>query len=376
MAGLNCVNDSNNSLPAKFNITNECALFDYCIYTVICGLFCAVGVAGNVVSFTILWNDSTKTATAFLLRALAVADTLVLLTVIPLYVLEFVYPYNGQLKSYYDMYSIIMPYLWPCYQISYTGTILLTVLVSLNRYFCVCRPFKSADLVSLPQARRHVCYVAVFAIFYNIPRFFEYETVEECVGYNESITAFELSAFGDNKLYRVIYANVMYFVVLLGGPLIALAFLNVKLIIALKKRQRKRAEMGKSSDGMQQDLTLVLVVVICSFMVCQTPTFIDHILWTVVHDSQRMCGRWHYYYTAIGDMMSIFNSSVNFFIYVMTSRKFRESLIVPCLKHGQDFMRLPTGLAEMTVATQTPDHHNHVNKPTTTTALLGAPNNH
>ena len=375
MASLNCLNVSNNiTTPAKFNISNECALFDFSIYTVIVGSFVVVGVIGNAVSFTILWND--KTATAFLLRALAVADTLVLLAALPLYVLASVFPYTGDLEIYYNIYKNILPYLWPCYLIPYTGTVFLTVLVSLNRYFCVCRPFNSTEFCSLPQAYRHVCYVILFAIIYNIPRFFEYEKVELCVGYNESQTAFEISAFGGNKLYRVLYANILYFIVMLGGPLLALVFLNVKLIIALKKRQRKREEMGqRGSAGMQQDLTLVLVVVIFSFILCQTPTFVDHILWTVVDESKRTCGHWHYYYTAVGDMMSIFNSSVNFFIYVMTSRKFRESLIIPCFERGQEFMRLPAGLAEMTVATQTPDHHLNSRRPTTTTALLAA-NNH
>jgi len=50
----------------------------------------------------------------------------------------------------------------------------------------------------------------------------------------------------------------------------------VKLIQALKHRQRRRAEMGKS--WYQQDVSVVLVVVMCVFIVCQTPTFVDHIL--------------------------------------------------------------------------------------------------
>ena len=116
----------------------------------------------------------------------------------------------------------------------------------------------------------------------------------------------------------------MYFVFLMGGPLLALIFLNANLIRALKTRQRRRVDMGKSYNP-QQDMTLVLIVIICVFIFCQTPTFIDHILWTAVDESLRMCGHWHYYYTAVGDMFSIFNSAVNFLIYVMTSQRFREN---------------------------------------------------
>jgi len=34
----------------------------------------------------------------------------------------------------------------------------------------------------------------------------------------------------------------------------------------------------------QQDVSLVLVVVMCVFIVCQTPTFVDHILSTSLMD--------------------------------------------------------------------------------------------
>lgn len=46
-------------------------------------------------------------------------------------------------------------------------------------------------------------YVALFSLLYNIPRFFEYEQVEVCVGYNASREVFEMSAFGGNTVYRV-----------------------------------------------------------------------------------------------------------------------------------------------------------------------------
>jgi len=186
--------------------------------------------------------------------------------------------------------------------------------------------------VCVCQVRRHVIYVALFSLLYNIPRFFEYQKVEVCVGFNASRHAFEMSAFGGNTIYRVVYANVLYFVVMLGGPLLSLAILNANLIRALKRQARRRSEMGvTSAAGNQSDVTLVLVVVVFVFIVCQTPTFVDHIFWTVLDESNRAtCGEWHYYYTAIGDMMAIFNSAVNFVIYVLTSPKFRQHLADIC----------------------------------------------
>jgi len=104
----------------------------------------------------------------------------------------------------------------------------------------------------------------------------EYESVAVCIGINETREVFEISAFGGDRLYRIIYANVLYFIVIHGGPLLLIAFFNVKLIQTLKRRQRRWAEMGKS--WYQQDVSVVLVVVMCVFIICQTPTFVDHIL--------------------------------------------------------------------------------------------------
>jgi len=178
-----------------------------------------------------------------------------------------------------------------------------------------------------------VIYVVLFSLLYNIPRFFEYEKAEVCVGVNATKEVYQMSTFGGNTIYRVVYANVLYFVVMLGGPLLSLAVLNANLIRALKRQARRRTEMGVTSGaGNQSDVTLVLVVVVFAFIVCQTPTFVDHIFWTVLDDSLRAtCGEWHYYYTAIGDMMVIFNSAVNFVIYVLTSPKFRQHLASICM---------------------------------------------
>lgn len=60
----------------------------------------------------------------------------------------------------------------------------------------------------------------------------------------------------------------------------------------------------------------------------QVLEFVDHILWTFVDKEARTCGHWHYYYTAIGDFLVIFNSSVNFVIYIVTNRNFRQGLML------------------------------------------------
>ena len=357
---LDCSNFSSNNSPAEpTEISNSCALFDFSIYTIVVGTFCVLGILGNCLSFAVMLRDTSRSPTTFLLQALAVADSLVLLAAIPLYTLSPIYSYTGFMKSYYDLHMSILPFLWPIYFIPYTGTIFLTVLVSLNRYEAVCKPFKAAKMSGAhaggAKVRFQVGYIAIFSIIYNIPRFFEYNTKELCSGPNTTKHEFGISDFGENRVYRIVYANALYFVVMHGGPLISLCFLNANLIRALKIQAKKKAEMKKTSASnhhqQQHDVTLVLIVVVFVFILCQTPTFIDHILWTFLDETLRWCGHWHYYYTAIGDMLAILNSSVNFVIYVLTSPKFRQTLMTMCACYfststGSRMVRIQAGKTE------------------------------
>ena len=84
---------------------------------------------------------------------------------------------------------------------------------------------------------------------------------------------------------------------------------------------------GKDQQRQKQDLTFVLIVVVFTFIICHTPAFVDTILWTILDGSQKSCGRWLFYYTAIADILVMFNSSANFAIYVLTSPRFRSDLI-------------------------------------------------
>ena len=202
----------------------------------------------------------------------------------------------------------------------------------------------------------------MFSIVYNIPRFFEYQKVVICDGPNRTVEIFETSAFGDNLAYRIVYAIIIYFIVNHGGPLLCLALLNYKLIQALQSRMKRRALMGKgaNSGGVQQDTTLILVVVIFVFLLCHTPTFIDQILWTVLDKSARDCGKGLYYYTAISDVCVILNSSGNFYVYILTSKKFRLILAQLCCKYSFGNTSTLTEPEHATLLHKSPIHNSNV----------------
>ncbi|ESO01427.1 hypothetical protein HELRODRAFT_174986 [Helobdella robusta] len=324
-----------------YQLTDQCLLYDFAIFTISMGSFSLLGLVGNAVSFAVLSRDrKSKSVTSFLLRSLAVTDILVLLAALPLFVFPAACHYLDKTAGFFALFLDLVPILWGVYQVPYTATIYVTVLVSMHRYFTVCKPSMTSNEVTnrfkkmfrgpytLPQARNRMVMIAIFALVYNIPRFFEYAPVYVCSSLEDTTPrkAFDMTALSNNRLYRLLYSNIMYFVLVHGGPLLMIAYFNVCLIGALKRRQRRRIEMGKG--WCQQDVSLVLVAVMCVFIVCQTPTFIDHVILTWSGKEERLCGHWIYYYTAFADFMSLVNSSVNFVVYIITSRNFRHGLML------------------------------------------------
>jgi len=77
MAPADCLNFSvNESGGDKFEISHECALFDFTVYTVVVAIIIAFGVVGNALSFIVMLNDSATSATSF--RQVALTFDLVL----------------------------------------------------------------------------------------------------------------------------------------------------------------------------------------------------------------------------------------------------------------------------------------------------------
>lgn len=324
----------------------HCMLYDFLIEAVLMGVLCLFGFAGNILSVLCLMKDRSKTATPFLLVSLEVADTIFLLTVLILRVLTSVHSFTNSLGALMSVLPYVGKYVYPCALIAMTATIYLTVLVTLNRYISVCRPYDASDLCSVEQARKHVILVALFSILYNLPRFFEYQVVtitpEGSDGGDEMIVS-ALSPLGRNRIYQILYGNVMYFFVMFLVPLVTLIILNHKLIRALSLTRKKRAHLLKKDtrSKSEDDITLMLIVVVLVFVVCQTPALVTQVLLSLLSGKTRSCPRAFFYYERISDLLVVANSALNFIIYCFCSRKFRQILLwLVCSRHADSGLEL------------------------------------
>lgn len=198
------------------------------------------------------------------------------------------------------------------------------------RYVAVCKPFKN-KLRSLSHAKVSVVVVFAFALLYNIPHFFERHVVyvrNDCTGL---VTAeLRKSRFTTTMLYFIIYKTLCYFLFRTFGPLLLLTFLNHRLIVSLKTMKERHDRMGKSSTRHQKEnITLMLVVVISVFIVCELPDVCLRVTATasdlfpdrIVLDHSLVYGA-----NSLVNMLLTVNSAVNFIIYCLVGKKFRRIL--------------------------------------------------
>jgi len=136
---------------------------------------------------------------------------------------------------------------------------------------------------------------------------------------------------GGNQIYQIIYGNVLYYPVMYVMPLASLAYLNVKLISALNAIRRRTATASATTSKLRarkrrkdDHITQCVVAIVCVFIVCQTPALFNQIFFALFSDDDRECGRFHFYYTKLSDVLVVINSSCNFVIYCLFGATFRR----------------------------------------------------
>ncbi len=127
-----------NFLQTNYSNTTEvskCHVF----YTVVIGIFgsaiCSIGICGNIISLLIVRKFGNLSATFFLLRSLAITDTIILIGyVLNLLLMEYLDYMDLILEVYYSEYQYVFMYvIFPIYSMSVTLAAWITCLLTIHR---------------------------------------------------------------------------------------------------------------------------------------------------------------------------------------------------------------------------------------------------
>ena len=311
--------------------------FQYVMNVYVDGVLCVFGYFGNIMSFVIFQVDSTRTSNTILLQSLAVFDSMFLVYVVLYVVLRSIYPYTGSVQFIHDINNYIVATVLPVGWTSQTAAIWLVMMMAIDRYLVVSYPLKANIWCSTTNAKRAVFSMTAVAIVFNIPRWIHYYYVSFGVGATPANSTFisHTSSSGDiwdEDLYRKVYHISMTIIFLFIIPLSATILLNTKLIWAIGKAQKKRLQMQGSTAGQKQqsgsnktntNLTVMIIIVISIFVICQLPDFIASIIGAGDFKIDPTVYR---YYATCKETLLVFNSSVNFYIYCIFYKHFRQVL--------------------------------------------------
>ena len=320
-----------------FNAVNTCLTPQFIFNTLIGGSFCLIGLAANSVSFAVLRKDRQAPIASILLQALAFADNFYLFWCLVHMSLKHLLEYVGVRPWSSHAWSAIHTYLYPFLFIGQSGTVWLTVFIAFTRYFAVCRPYSAARVWNAATVRNGVCVIFGAACVYNLPRFLELRVVtrREC---NDTFYAPERILLG-NEMYYTIYFDYMYYIFSFALPLLLLTYLNIRLIVAYRDVRQRRLAMLSSARHVHNDaggggdgrpaaadvyrdpnITLVMIVVILIFIICNLPAKVVQILYS--YDAQE-CHSYEFYMIELSKVLELLNSCTNFAVYCVFRQQFR-----------------------------------------------------
>jgi len=146
-----------------------------------------------------------------------------------------------------------------------------------------------------------------------------------------------------NKAYQIVYENILYCLVVYLGPLGLLMFFNIglarELVESRRQRRRGAAEPSTPTDDRRErnNITLVMVVIIVIFLTTQTPAYINQLLYIILAETYYECGAAYFYYFHVSNLVVSSNSSLNFIVYCICRRNFRQRLVALCAGKGRQW---------------------------------------
>ena len=308
------VNTSFERLLSLWSQAAACVLYtnvtDIIIYAI-----CGLGIIANIVAFHVFGKMGHKNSSTLLLRALAVMDSLFL-----------VFSILTMKTSAQNYYTISTLYFRPVRSTSQIFAVWTSILLGINRYLVVCRPFMAPRWCTLGIARKQLAIVVCLAIIYVLPRFFAIESIQAIGGPQDKNLSITFKPWANSYYYNIIYREASFMLLVFIVPLLLQLLFSIRLGVALRNARRMRQEMGASMHNGDQYATRLVLGILIVFIVCYIPFAVNKVLWMVHDENMTRCGFFLYYYRAISRIFVVLNSSVNCLIYIIFNPHFRETL--------------------------------------------------
>ncbi|KAJ0180824.1 hypothetical protein K1T71_002909 [Dendrolimus kikuchii] len=295
-------------------------LIRFVVHGVLLNLIGAGGLLGNALSVLVLTRPQMRSSINCLLVGLAACDTVLILTSVLLFGLTAVYPYTGLLHHYYyHVCPHLTPYAYPIANAAQTMSVYLTLIVTVERWVAVCHPFRAKALCTSSRARWYVLGTAAFALAYNAPKFFEAEVVARRDAAGALVYCVTANLDFRTDSYIVVYIHSLYMIVMYIVPFTALAALNARIVLQVRRAQAERARLSRVQRR-ELGLATMLLVVVLVFFLCNLLPLVTNSFEVFLGDQFEKLDP----LVKTSNLLVTINSSVNFIIYVIFGEKFKR----------------------------------------------------
>ena len=208
---------------------------------------------------------------------------------------------------------------------SYLCSTLLVIAMTFDRFYSIIAPHKAASFNTVKRAKITVACITIVSIFYNLPHYFLTSFDNwECIPYKNA----KGNLFGEFYYWlSMVVQFVLPFVLLLVMNSIIIHKIRNRFTFPKKSLRDSNAGENPSNKNSELQVFIILLLVTFAFLILSTPAYIFFLFVIVVNFSQTpslFAGYYLLYH--VSHKMHISNYGINFFLYVISGKKFRTDL--------------------------------------------------
>nr|KAG5701678.1 hypothetical protein BaRGS_027836 [Batillaria attramentaria] len=266
-----------------YDYADPCGLHDRgsWLHRIVKPVVYSTGIVGIVLTVVVLSRKTMCTSTNCYLTALAIADLIILLVLSAQIVMEQgidCQPLQESLLTAIDHVLVIVN------NIALFASVWLTVMLAVERYIAICHPLQAMTICTTTRARALIAAIFIIAVIIRAPNFWDFTLrhqrflTPDNVTMEQAVLEWQQDAY-NMPVYTLIVSGIMAGLL----PLLALAGLNIRLVVEIRQSTRYlRYHLAADSriqsviSHEEKKITLMLIFIIFAFFICQCPFMVFH----------------------------------------------------------------------------------------------------
>ena len=268
---------ANSGCSDHFSLRESGDLYISIMRALVPTIICIIGLIGNSISLAMFCRGLVDTSAIYQLQWLAFVDVTFLVTHWFAYTLNRVMSYANITSDLYwhGIDPVLYVCLYPLCWVAQTCTVWLTVFIAVYRYLAICKPYGKVYSHVMLHGQKYVKLIVILSILYNFQTFmlFYLESNEKN---GQAYIRYRKTGLLSSQFYNV-YDNYVGGAFIKCLPVIILCYVTVKILVELRKRQKKKSGMQTSSTP-QTSITAVLITILITFAICHIPVFLYFVI--------------------------------------------------------------------------------------------------